>query len=226
MSLAYSTASGEHSSWRVDKQLTPFERLRGLLENLTSSEVVRPSWVALLDSTSANVVTDLRRGPLVPPQVEALDDIKARSGFTWDQLARVFGVGRRSMHNWMNGQSMTQEHEEVLYRFREILRLIGDSNPLIVRAALRDRARGASIVDLIADGRLEEARTVALGGAVSDERAALRATSRDLSDAVREARRDTPPAVDLLARTVQVDLPQPRLKKSAPITRRRTDAGR
>ena len=223
MNLAYlepPTASGGQFLGVPGRVKTP-GRLRGFLADLTSSNVAPPSWVALLDSTRATVVIDFTAAPSRPPQVGALEDIKKRSGFTWDQLARLFGVGRRSMHNWMNGQAMTQEHEDVLHRFREILHLIDDANPLVVRAALRDRTRGASIVDLVADGRFDDARTVALGGVVADDFAALRASSPSLSDDVRRGRTDMLSAVDLVEETTPADRPQPRLKKSAPITRRR-----
>ena len=201
-------------------------RLRQVLGDLTSSSITSTPWVKLLDSTSAAVVIDLPTRSGAPPQVAALDDIKKRSGFTWDQLAQLFGVGRRSLHNWMNGQPMTQEHENVLHRVREIVHLVDEPNALVVRGRLRDRTRGASIVDLVSSGRFDDARTVALGGVVADDFAALRSSSPALSDDVRRRRRDTLSAVDLLAQTTPVELPPPRLKKVTPNTRRRRDDGR
>ncbi len=36
------------------------------------------------------------------------------SGLTWEQLARLFGVSRRAVHNWANGGRMTARHVEIL----------------------------------------------------------------------------------------------------------------
>lgn len=56
--------------------------------------------------------------------------IHARSGLTWEQLARLFGVSRRAVHNWANGGRMTARHaEELTWLVRVIDTLPGtDSN--------------------------------------------------------------------------------------------------
>src|SRR6266542_2454198 len=38
------------------------------------------------------------------------------SGLTWEQLARLFGVSRRAVHNWANGGRMTARHVEISRR--------------------------------------------------------------------------------------------------------------
>ena len=226
MSLAYLESPTASGGQFMGRPRGPGRRVRGFLEDLTSASVAQPSWVALLDSTSTTAALDFPTMPTKPPQVNALEEIKRRSGFTWDQLARLFGVGRRSMHHWMNGQPMTHDHEDVLHHVREIIGLIDDTNPLVVRAALRDRSRGASIIDLVADGRFDDARTVALGGIVTNAFVVLRASSPALSDDVRRRRKDALLPLDLIEETTHAEPPQPRLKKSAPITRRRPHDGR
>lgn len=221
MSVAYAehgTASGGQFIPGRDRSLP---RLRQVLEDLTSANITASPWVKPLDSTSAAVVIDLPTVATTPPQVAALDDLKKHSGFTWDQLARLFGVDRRSIHNWTNGQPMTQAHEEALHRIHEIVHLIDDANPFVVRGTMRDRTRGSSIADLLAAHRFDDARVVALGGVVIDERAALRAPSRPLSPEERRKRSDGLTPFDLTQTVGKGELPRPGLRKSTPISRRR-----
>lgn len=225
MSLAYlehGTASGGQFMPGRHKTLP---RLRQVLEDLTSSSITSPPWVKLLDSTSAAVVIDVPTRPAAPPQVAALDDVKQRSGLTWDQLARLFGVDRRSVHNWVNGQPMTQGHEDALYRIREVVNMIDDPNPLVVRSVMRDRTRGAAIADLLAEQRFDDARAVALGGVVADPRASLRAPSRPLSAEERKKRSDGLTPIDLTQAVGKASLPPARLRKTTPVPRRGQHGG-
>jgi hypothetical protein len=36
-----------------------------------------------------------------------VDDLKHRSGLTWEQLGKLFGVSRRAVHHWVNGGNLT-----------------------------------------------------------------------------------------------------------------------
>jgi len=46
----------------------------------------------------------------------AIAELRRRSGLTWDQLARLFEVSRRSVHFWASGKVMAAAHEEHLQR--------------------------------------------------------------------------------------------------------------
>jgi len=39
-------------------------------------------------------------------------NLKELSGLTYDQIARLFGVSRRSIQNWFAGQTIPLEHSE------------------------------------------------------------------------------------------------------------------
>src|SRR5262245_36297225 len=41
--------------------------------------------------------------PRGPTQRSAVRSLHDSSGLTWEQLARLFGVSRRAVHNWANG---------------------------------------------------------------------------------------------------------------------------
>lgn len=225
MSLAYpqSPVQGDYHLLGAPGRSKTSRRIQELLDNLTSSASGKP-WVLPDDPTTAHVVATVFEQPVVSPQIAAVQDVKNLSGLTWDQLAQLFSVSRRSLHNWINGQPMTQDHEDVLYRFREILHLIPSSNPLVVRSSLRDRTKGLSVLELVGDRRFDDARLAALGGVVADPRAALRVSTKPLSGEARRARRDTPPVAVLLESGEPAEVAV-KLKKSTSIPRRRSNGG-
>lgn len=226
MSLAYfdtSTMSGR--TIQLPQRIPAARKLRGLLDNLTSSTASASVWAMLQDTTRVGTAVDIAGHSSVLPQVTAIEDIKRVSGFTWDQVARLFGVDRRSVHNWVNGQPMTQGHEDALYRIREVVNMIDDPNPLVVRSVMRDRTRGAAIADLLAEQRFDDAQAVALGGVVADPRASLRAPSRPLSAEERKKRSDGLTPIDLTQAVGKASLPPARLRKTTPVPRRGQHGG-
>lgn len=58
------------------------------------------------------------------------------SGLTWDQLAKVFCVSRRSVHSWANGARMNATNAELLMQFVRLLDCIEDTSPDGRRSAL------------------------------------------------------------------------------------------
>ena len=52
----------------------------------------------------------------------AILELRRVSGLTWDQLARLFGTTRRSLHFWATGKPLTPAHEERLHRLLATIR--------------------------------------------------------------------------------------------------------
>jgi len=52
----------------------------------------------------------------------AIGELRRLSGLTWEQLARMLGVSRRSLHFWASGKPMTPSHEERLHRVLSLLK--------------------------------------------------------------------------------------------------------
>jgi DNA-binding XRE family transcriptional regulator len=52
-------------------------------------------------------------------------DAHARSGLTWEQMAKLFGVSRRSLHLWANGGRMNAANTESLHRFVAVIATLG-----------------------------------------------------------------------------------------------------
>jgi hypothetical protein len=122
-----------------------------------------------------------------------LTALRRVSGLTWDQVARLFGVSRRSVHFWASGAPMSAAHEEHLHHLVALLRGL-DAPADRVRSALLSVEGGAPLLEALADRRyaaVEEAL-----GAVAGTRAGRPPTTRTpLSEAAAAARRPLPVAV-------------------------------
>jgi hypothetical protein len=58
------------------------------------------------------------------------------SGLTWDELARAFGVSRRTVHAWANGSKLNQTHSERLSAVARLIDSVATDSPPRTRAAL------------------------------------------------------------------------------------------
>jgi hypothetical protein len=116
-----------------------------------------------------------------------LGELRRLTGLTWDQLSRVFGVSRRSLHFWASGKAMAATNEEHLQRLLVVARRIDRGSAGANRAALLGAREDGSIpFDLLTAGEYE--RVVSLLGTGE----ILRAPSPKLSapaQAARAARR-------------------------------------
>lgn len=145
------------------------------------------------------------------PTAEAVLDIRRRSGLTWQQLARVFDVDRRSLHFWAKGSRPSGTHVERLELVRAILQQLDTGDPEYTRQRLVTPVHsGGSILDLLAEKRDREA----LESVRSIIHESVRSESSDrpgrrppaLPREEREARRALPP-LDLLGTIRDSDHP-------------------
>ena len=67
---------------------------------------------------------------------EAVKRLRARSGLTWDELARTFGVSRRTVHAWASGTRLNQAHAARLSVIARVIDGVAADNPEQARAAL------------------------------------------------------------------------------------------
>ncbi len=106
--------------------------------------------------------------------------IKARSGLTWDQLGKIFGVSRRAVHMWANGGRLNESNARRLHAFAAIIRdfeseMPDGSTPEVVRARLLQIDRDG--LGIVARLRREHSAGPTWGAPFGQER---------LIDAVRE----------------------------------------
>lgn len=139
-----------------------------------------PGFLLFIPGTSAG---SFRRSE--PPFVQlAITQIRQRSGLTWEQLARVFGVKRRSLHFWARGTRPSAENTERLLRVLAIVSQLDTGEPEHTRTELLRPRRG----DVSAYDALCAGRDYAVVGLVRESR----------RDATKRSRR--PPALDSAAR--------------------------
>lgn len=136
-------------------------------------------------------------------EANPIAELRRLSGLTFEQLAELFTVTRRTVHLWMSGQRRLPAKEEQVQRMLATLRRMDRGSAEENRAALL--ADGARAMDLLTAGDYELAVKVMGTGTV-----ARRPTAGPISPEARAARQPPPPA-DLIDRTQ--DGPHPAIEK-------------
>ena len=119
---------------------------------------------------------------------KAVSELRRISGLTWEQLAGLFGVSRRSVHFWASGKPLNATNHQRLMRVLDVVRGADRGTARSTRAALLDAREGTTAFELLADQRFREA-CVALGRG----RTRLVPVLTQLSAAARAARKPLPP---------------------------------
>jgi transcriptional regulator with XRE-family HTH domain len=131
----------------------------------------------------------------------AVLEIRRLSGLTWEELADLFDVSRRSVHHWASGKPVTTEHDQALRGVLTALRHLDRGDPAATRALLLTSDRGGiSLLDLLKAGSYEEV-------VVAAPRTPAARPVRPLSEETREARRVPAPTLLLQAEQDRPDLP-------------------
>lgn len=109
-----------------------------------SSSAAAPNTVnpGHFQSGSASVQVAARKEEFAFCVTDALPEIRERSGLTWDQLAAVLGVTRRTVHSWMSGSSGVAR--ENVARVQEVLSFVrswGDQPSFRIRNRLFETYR-------------------------------------------------------------------------------------
>lgn len=117
-------------------------------------------------------------------------ELRRMSGLTWEQLATLFGVARRSVHFWASGKPMNASNEERLSRLLSVVRYINRGSARATRAAIMTaQADGVRPFDLLVADELDEVlERVGAGPQTSTP------TLTPLSAAAQAARVPPPPA--------------------------------
>lgn len=136
IALAAATTTGVPAHPVLDSQL--------VIESFTGTwleEVQKPNFVSAGVATSADrhphpdqLITPSRAG-----QANTADTVKrvrAESGLTWDQLARIFGVSRRAVHHWASGGRMNAVNEEQLNELQDVIRQLPGGDPATRRSMI------------------------------------------------------------------------------------------
>jgi DNA-binding transcriptional regulator YiaG len=126
---------------------------------------------------------------------QAILEIRRRSGLTWDEIAGLFEVSRRSVHHWASGKTVSAEHDQRIRRTLAIIRRIDRGDAQSTRnLLLTPDADGQLGIDLLRQGASDEILAQA-GTAIIPPQLA----PTPLSDKARRDRRPVDPASLLLA---------------------------
>lgn len=119
----------------------------------------------------------------------AVAELRRRSGLTWDQLAQLFGVSRRSVHFWASGKALSADNERDLFHVLDIVRSADRGEVRATRAAILEVEAGTSAFGLLTVRRFADAASRLGAGAVPP-----RPGLGLLSPAAKAARTPLPPA--------------------------------
>lgn len=88
----------------------------------------------------------------------SLMELRQLSGLTWEQLAQLFGVSRRSLHFWASGKPQNRTNQEKLHAMLAVIRRADRGQASANRAILlKVHEDGTRPFDLLAAGRYDEA---------------------------------------------------------------------
>mgnify|MGYP001033703407 CR=1 FL=1 len=85
----------------------------------------------------------------------AIMELRRLSGLTWEQLATLFGVARRSLHFWASGKPVNAPNEERLRRVLAAIRKTDRGLAAKNRAILFEERDGVVPFDLLARGEVD-----------------------------------------------------------------------
>lgn len=155
--------------------------------------------VGLVETLPAPVLADPE-----PVPGRYVHELRRLSGITWDQLARIFEVSRRTIHLWASGKPMAIANESKLHKLVGFLHFIDRGEASQNRAKLLSVGPdNLSVIELLRMDRFDDARAiVGAGGHVpplnravplSKEARAARAPLRpvDLIDTSSDTEHDT-----------------------------------
>ncbi len=87
---------------------------------------------------------------------KTIKDLRNLSGLTWDQLAKIFSVSRRSVHHWDSGSPMNSINQKKLNRVISLLENINFDTPAANRNFLLSSITGEIPVELLANEQYEK----------------------------------------------------------------------
>lgn len=75
-----------------------------------------------------------------------INELHEKSGLTWDQLASLFDVSRRSMHHWAAGEKMNSSNLTRLTEITDIVNQLEGSSPEDIRIQFLSTSDGKSLL--------------------------------------------------------------------------------
>jgi hypothetical protein len=177
---------------------------RILLNELNGVQISVPEYTSFSYMwVHENLLPDAELGFAEPELVDdrsadrAVHELRRLSGLTWDHLAKVFEVTRRTMHLWASGKPMNCANEAQLHRLIAFIHRIDRGEARRNRTALLSvRRDGVGVIELLRMSKYAEAEAVCGEGAGRSKRNSL----TPLSSAESRAREPLAPGILMNAR--------------------------
>lgn len=142
-----------------------------------SRETSDRNLVAASEMTTSGVTLPATSSPKVTQK--AVNHLKKLSGLTWDQLAKLFNVSRRSLHSWASGERLKLYNEETLNRLLCTIQYIDRGSASLNRSLLlQPNNDGRLLVDLLIAGEYEAVKRI-LGSGNASQKPKLGSLSED-----------------------------------------------
>jgi DNA-binding transcriptional regulator YiaG len=138
-----------------------------------SSESILDWYLYVIEKQTGSDITFTYSLPVATESSQAtINELKKLSGLTWEQLAKIFNVSRRSLHFWASGKPISPFNEEHLRRLLATVRYINRGSADFNRSALLEPRHGSTIpLDLLVAGKNEEVkRQLGPGKAVEEKK--------------------------------------------------------
>jgi DNA-binding transcriptional regulator YiaG len=148
----------------------------------------------------------------------AIMELRRLSGLTWEQLATLFNVARRSLHFWASGKPVNASNEEHLRRVLAVVRRADRGFAAKNRSILFEDRDGVVPFDLLARGEYDTFIDLVLTGPGRRE-----VKLAPLSPEALEARKPQPPEELVGALQDRVHVEKGRLLLATPIRRKRQE---
>ncbi|RYZ88487.1 MAG: hypothetical protein EOP04_09295 [Proteobacteria bacterium] len=87
---------------------------------------------------------------------EEINSLRRISGLTWDHLAKLFNVSRRSLHFWASGRPVNAQNYELLNRMVSAIKAIDCGQASENRARIFRAINGTLPFDLLVANKFEE----------------------------------------------------------------------
>ncbi len=169
--MSCSIGSAIFTSYRSTRVITPVYDLDLLaVLNMTTSgvrlhEPIPQNVLAKLITAECingidqdSLITESASLPVKSTQ-QAVNELRMLSGLTWEQLASLFDVSRRSVHFWASGQPLTSANEEKLNRILDTVEYISRGSASNNRSLLMSIADdGKSHLELLAAGEFDRVK--------------------------------------------------------------------
>lgn len=101
--------------------------------------------VATAGGTSSGQIAKGATPRLSAEPARQVTELRILSGLTTDQVAKLMGVTRRSIHNWIGGSAMTRQNQQRVAELLSLVRSLPADTPEGRRDAVLDSSGGRSL---------------------------------------------------------------------------------